>query len=834
MPPISAVTPEKFASFGELLRFLRRKADLTQRELAIAVGYSESQISRLEKNERAPDEATLAARFVPALYIEDEPKWVARLLELGASTHAHTSEADALQPIAEAKPTPHNLPIQLTSFIGREKEIIEIKRLLSGSDGNVRLLTLTGPGGCGKTRLALQAAFGMLEVFPDGVWLVEFAPLADPLIVPQTVSVVLGLKEEQRHPLLVTLTNHLRGKRVLLVLDNCEHLIQPIAQLAEALLQACPGVFILSTSREMLSVAGERSLSVHSLAIPDSRAAMSTKAALQSDAVRLFVERANSVAPHFALTDQNVSAVVQVCQRLDGIPLAIELAAARLKILSTEQLTARLNDTFHLLTGGSRTALHRQQTLQATMDWSYGLLSEKEQHLLRRLSVFAGGWTLEAAEAVCASEGLESTGILDGLTQLVNKSLVLIERVQGEEIRYRMLEIIRQYAMGKLTASSEVNEAQQQHARYYLAQAEAYLFGPGFLRLEQQHDNLRTALAWCLSNTGDVELGLRLATAMSSGMFPVESCRWLEAVLSRADTAGVNITLARANALFELGHVLAYRGDYAAGRAHMTHSLKLFQELGEYSRVAWTLGRLGILAREQGDATTARAQLEESIALFRELGDKHGIASSSVSLGEVAVLQEDPEWAIPLLEEGLELMKERKDVFGPNWVGWVLNHLGHIAQIQGQYTRAMRLHEESISQFREVEELYRDLGFVWGYESLGETALAEGKAAIAARHLMNALGLSQDGGFQAETAWCLAGLAGVAALNEEPERAAWLWGAAEALRQSIGARIAPAARATHERLKADVRKHLGEAMFNAKWAEGQAASLEEAIAEAMS
>ena len=832
MPRASTITPEKFATFGELLRFLRRKADLTQRELAIAVGYSESQISRLEQNERAPEEATLAARFVPALYIEDEPQLVARLLELGASTRTHTSQAAALQPIAEAKSTPHNLPIQLTSFIGREKEIAEIKRLLS--DESVRLLTLTGPGGCGKTRLALQAASSLLDGFRDGVWLVEFAPLTEAALVPQTVAVILGLKEEQGYLLLTTLTNHLLSKRVLLVLDNCEHLIQPIAQLAETILQTCPDVHILSTSREILAIAGERALSVPSLSLPDQHESLSIELLSQYEAVRLFTDRAAVVMPGFSLVLDNVHAIAQICQRLDGIPLAIELAAARIKILSAEQIAARLNDAFHLLTGGSRTALPRQQTLQATMGWSYDLLSEKEQHLFNRLSVFAGGWTLEAAEAVCAGDGIESGEILDLLMQLVNKSLIITERVQGEEISYRMLEIIRQYALEKLTASSELNEVQRRHARYYLAQAQANVFAPGLYPLEQKHDNMRTALVWCLSDTGDAESGLHLAAAIALGMFhPAEACRWLEAALARADTLGMVATFARADALLALGTILAVQGDYAAGRAHMTQSLKVFRELGERSRISFALNRLGWLAREQGDSVAARAHLEESIALNRELGNKVRIAWGLITLGEVALLrEEDTTWAIPLLEEGLALMKEQKDARGALGAGWALNHLGHIAQVRGEIARARRLHEDSISLFQQLEEL--PIGIVWGFQSLGEIALAEGKAVIAARHFVNALGISQDEGFRVETAWCLAGLAGAAALSEEPERAVWLWGAAEALRQSMGVREAPASRATHERLKNVVRQQLGQAAFNAKWAEGQAASVEQAIAKVMS
>ena len=356
----SAVTPEKFTTFGELLRFLRRKAGFTQRELAITVGYSVSQISRLEQNERIPEEAMLAARFVPALYIEDEPQWVARLLELGVATRSQASDTEVFQPIAEAKPTPHNLPIQLTSFIGREKEIIEIKRLISDDRSNFRLLTLTGHGGCGKTRLALQAAFGLLDYFRDGVWLIELASLADPAFVPQTIVDVLGLKEEAGQPLLSTLTNHLRGKKVLLILDNCEHLIRASAQITEALLHACPDVHILSTSREMLGISGERVLFVPSLSMPDIHTFSPIGAVLMSalteyEAVRLFAERAAAVMPDFTLTQENVFTVAQICHRLDGIPLALELAAARIKVLTVEQISARLADVFHLLTGGTCT-----------------------------------------------------------------------------------------------------------------------------------------------------------------------------------------------------------------------------------------------------------------------------------------------------------------------------------------------------------------------------------------------------------------------------------------------------------------------------------------------
>ena len=839
MPRASAITPEKFATFGELVRFLRRKADLTQRELSIAVGYSESQISRLEQNERAPEGATLAARFVPALYIDDEPKWIARLLELGSATHAHISQADALQPIADAKPTPHNLPIQLTSFIGREKEITEIKRLLSERERSVRLLTLTGHGGCGKTRLALQAASSILDDFRDGVWLIELAPLVDPALVPQTVAAVFGLREEAGRPLLSTLTDHLRSKRLLLILDNCEHLVQAGAELAESLLHACPDMCILATSREMLGVGGERALYVPSLSIPDPRESPSVESLSQYGAVRLFADRAVTVEPNFTLTEENAAAIVQICRRLDGIPFAIELAAARIKVLRVEQIAERLVDAFRLLTGGNRTALPRHQTLQAALDWSYDLLSEKERFLFNRLSVFAGGWTLEAAEAVCAGDGIESTEILDLLVHLLNKSLVIAEHEQRDETRYRLLEIVRQYVLMKLVVNHEAITARRRHAEYYLGLAEevlSYLITPvqpaWFDRMEIEHDNLRAALAWSLSAPGGGELGLRLAATARSFWqargYWSEGRGWLEGALAYANIEGVDHTQAYALALRGLGELLSQQGDYEAGQAYFADSLKCYQELGEVSASAAILERLGWLARERGDAVTARLRLEESLALRRELEDQFGLAWGLVTLSEVGVLQEDVAWTTALIEEAFPLLRHFGETYG---IAWCLNHLGHAAQLQGDYVQAKQFHEESLPLFQKFGA--RIIGVPWAFQGLGETALAQGDAELAAKHLTEALTSFHDLGDRTGTSWCLAGLAGVATLHEEPERAAWLWGAAEALRKSIGAREAPASRATHERLKTQVRQQLGEAAFNAKWAEGQAASMEQAIAEAM-
>ena len=408
---------ESFTTFGDLLKYLRRRARMTQRELGIAVGYSESQITRLESGQREPDAIMVEHQFVEALDLKRDPEAANRLIAL--AKNAPVVDANTIAPVAPA--IPNNLPVQLTRFIGREPEVAEVKNLLDAH----RLVTLTGSGGIGKTRLTLEVAGGVLDQYKDGVWLVELAPLADPALLPRTVANVLGLQEQRDISIFDAITDYLHDKHLLLILDNCEHLIDASARLAEGVLKQSHAVRILASSREALGIAGELAWRVPSLP-PD-------------EAVQLFVERGVLANQAFALTPLTTPAVQTICARLDGIPLAIELAAARVRALPVEKIAERLNDRFRLLTGGSRTALPRQQTLRGAIDWSYSLLSEPERTLLRRLAVFVGGWTLEAAEAVC-SEGLDD--VLDALTRLVDKSLVTVD----ETGRYRLLETIRQYA----------------------------------------------------------------------------------------------------------------------------------------------------------------------------------------------------------------------------------------------------------------------------------------------------------------------------------------------------------------------------------------------------
>jgi predicted ATPase/class 3 adenylate cyclase len=737
-----------------------------------------------------------------------------------------------------------NLPTSPTPLIGREHELAQLGALLHQPD--TRLLTLTGPGGIGKTRLALELAGAVLEQFLDGVWLVELAALADPALIVPTIAAVLELREDPGRPLLTTLTTYLRERQPLLILDNCEHLIDACAQMSSTLLQACPRLRLLASSREPLGVAGEAFFRVPALAAPDPHQLPPLDQLMRYPAVQLFVERARTVQPAFIVTEVNAAPLAQVCARLDGIPLAIELAAARVRMLSLAQIAARLDDRFHLLTGGARSALPRQQTLQALIDWSYDLLPEDERALLRRLAVFVGGWTLEAAEAVCTlsieHEELRQAvddrvvlnsqfSILDLLGHLVDKSLV--EAEPGEEIaRYRMLETIRHYALEKLAASGEADALRRRHATYFRDTAQSYISRAESVRGNRpESENLRAALAWSQSAAGDPALALDLAVPVAWVEFNRGDYQGARRLLAQAleYAEGLIDTLRYAEVSGSLGYIISRMGDLAGGRALAEQSYTLYQKLGGKPGEASALELLGWMAREQGDAATARGLLEQGVALNRELGDKGQLIYALVHLAEVAVLEEDAASAETLLEESLALNRESYD---QQSFGWSLNHLGHAAQLHGDYERAAQLHAESLALFIDLAG-EKNAGVMWDWQSLGETALAQGDLVAARGWLAAALRLCDELGDPVMIAWCLAGLGSAAALDEEPERAARLWGAAERLRAALGCRPAPAARATYERAVALARAQLGEEVFAAEWEAGGALTLEQTIAEAL-
>jgi non-specific serine/threonine protein kinase len=650
-----------------------------------------------------------------------------------------------------------NLPLELSSFIGRERELAQVKQMLASS----RLVTLTGAGGCGKTRLGIRAGAELAPEAPDGVWLVELGGLSDTALIGQSVAAALGLGEVSDRPTLDLLIDSLRSKNLLLLLDNCEHLSAACAQLAETLLQHCPQLKILATSREALGIAGERTLTVPPLPVPEpgfmppERADLAA-ALLNYEGVRLFTERATAAHPGFRLTEATAPAVAQICYRLDGIPLAIELAAARVKALSVHQISARLDDRFRLLTGGSRTALPRHQTLQALIDWSHDLLSEAEQVLFRRLSVFAGGWTLEASEGVCAGDGLQPADVLDLLTHLVERSLVLVERRSGEA-RYRMLDTIRQYARVKFLGAGEVEPVRARHLAHFLKLAEAAQTGlrgpeqPGWLnRLETEYDNLRAALEWA-EGSGDSESGLRLA----GGLFRFwllrghadEGRHWLEGTLTRAVAA--ERTRALAKALRGAGYLAIGHGDLAAGRARIEHSLEICRELGDLEGTADSLHGLGRAAYFQGDYSAARSLFNESLTVSLEANHPWGAGHALYRLGMVALIQGDYEEARPCFEESVAIFRE----LGDKWsLSYALSALGEDAFRRGDYPLAHTVLDECLAVLR---ELGSKLGTAMALSELGWLALSEGDYLTARARLEESLALREEVGYQVGVAIAL-------------------------------------------------------------------------------
>jgi len=499
---------------------------------------------------------------------------------------------------------PNNLPVQLTSFIGREQEMARVKEILNGT----RLVTLTGEGGCGKSRLVLQVAANLIDEFPDGVWFVELAPLTDPDLIPQTAASVLGLREAGGQSFMAMLSDFLRPKTILLILDNCEHLIDACAKFADTILHAASKVKFFVTSREALGIAGETAYRVPSLSLPpkDFTGLQDIRSVTQYEAVRLFIDRALAVQPDFSVTNTNAPALVQICQRLDGIPLALELAAARVKSLSVEQIAARLDDRFRLLTGGSRTAMPRQQTLRAAIDWSYDLLTEEERVLLRRLSVFAGGWTLEAAQSVCSCDPVCVDDVLDLLAHLVDRSLIVFEQ-RDSETRYRMLETIRQYSRDKLFESGENERILNQHLDFFLKLAEAAL--PELEstqqvmwlnRLETEHENLRAALDWSQQSQIGMEVGLRLSEVLgefwSIRGHLTEGRARISAVLSHAQV--LNRTAAFGKVLFWAADLAFRQSDYPAGQSFGEEAMPIFQELGDKLNISNKKSLLGWVLQE--------------------------------------------------------------------------------------------------------------------------------------------------------------------------------------------------------------------------------------------
>jgi predicted ATPase/DNA-binding CsgD family transcriptional regulator len=687
----------------------------------------------------------------------------------------------------------HNLPVELSSFVGREKELPEVRRLLE----NNRLLTLTGSGGCGKSRLALAAASGLVERFEDGVWVAELASLADPSLVPQAVAFTLGVRERPGTSLTAALSDYLRTRNLLLILDNCEHLIEACAELAGALLHSCSGLRVLATSREALGITGEMAWPVPSLSLPDLRRLPDIDSLPRYESARLFVERAATVKPNFELTEQNAPAVTKICYRLDGIPLAVELAAARTKVLSVEEISTRLADSFRLLTAGSRTAAPRQRTLQATMDWSHELLGRKERAVFRRMSVFAGGFTLEAAESICAGEELQRDEVLELISRLVDQSLMVAQERDGAA-RYRLLETVRQYGRERLEEADEGDRVRQRHAMYYLAvaeEAEPELKGDRQVswleRLETEHDNFRAAMRWLLGR-GESELAARLGWALwlfwGIRSHLAEGRRSMERALSARGSVAMTAS-ARAKALFVAGMMANYQGDHLSAEPPVQESLGLFKDLEDKVGTAYALSNTGYVALGRGRFRQAIAAIEEAADLFLEEGEKWGAA---IELGFLAV-------------------------------AW---------RNLGDHERAKRLAERALTISREIGERQATTSALYTLAILAQT---EGKDERARDLFEEGLRLSAELGNEADVAHCLEGLASMYGAEGKIMRAARLWGAEEALLEKLEDAVYTYLpdRALHRNQVAAARSQVDEAAWTAAWTEGRAMSPQQGVEYAL-
>ena len=696
-----------------------------------------------------------------------------------------------------AKETSSNIPVPLTSFIGREKELKEIARRLSSS----RLVTLTGPGGVGKTRLAIETAQHSLKNFKDGVFWVGLVGLSDANLIPQEMARSLNIREVAHEPLMETLETHLKSKDLLIVLDNCEHLIRACAHYVEEMLAACPKLKILATSIEALGIFNETTWQVPSLALPESQRLFSPKELKEYSSIELFDARAGKAKSSYVLDERNAFSVAQICRRLDGIPLAIELAAARIKVLSVEEIAARLDDRFSLLTAGSRTAVPRHQTLRATIDWSYDLLTESEKILLRRLSFFIGGFTLEATEAVC-SQGMKRSDILDLLGRLVDKSLVIVEAYSGVgETRYRLLETIRQYALEKLVETGEASVIRDRHLDFYLSLAEKsepHIFGHESViwinRLDKELDNIRAAMDWS-TNSGKAVAALRMAGSLvyfwfywfAHGNLLSEWQHRIQLALSRPE--GMERTLARAKALNALGLLYWADIDPTDNHSEIEEAFSIGQEFRDKWNVATALRNLGLIENIQGNYLEARSYLEISLEMWRDMDPegKMGLSWTLTFLGDVALNQNESNEARSIFEESVAILKEIGD---KNFLAYSVRRLGFLAWREKDFAGAIALCQESLSLNRELGDLRGVLA-------------------------------------------CLAAFADIAVVQGKFARAAQIMAAVETQLAAMGMRLLPVDKMEYERNLAQLRAQFDERTLNKFWGKGKEISLELATAFAL-
>jgi predicted ATPase/DNA-binding XRE family transcriptional regulator len=778
-------------SFDYWLRLKRKALDFTREALADRVGCSVSTIRKLEDEERRPS-AQIAELLAEIFKIPTTERTAFLRFARGDWRSAPSLGGEEapwrVSTLALPQQPRSNLPATFTSLIGRDKDIAAVQDYLANPE--IRLITLIGAPGIGKTRLSIASASKSLAEFPDGVFFVALAPLDQPSLIPSATLQALGYIEMNNLSPEERLIEGIANKRMLLVLDNCEHLIDDVTPLASSLLSACSRLKILTTSREALRIPGEWLYSVPALDMPKEYSIVDLETISEFPALVLFAERARAARSDFALNAENIWAVASICSQLDGLPLAIELIAARVKTLSLEQIAARLDDRFALLTSGSRIAPSRQQTLRATLDWSYELLTETERELFRQLSVFVGGFTLDALETVALLDSNQP--ILDALSRLVDKSLLLVE--QQDQPRYRFLEPIRQYARDRLNETRDSNLIQDRHLNYYLrvaVEAEPYLFGAGQQdwknRLELDHDNLRVALAWSLESN-QIEAGLKMAGALawfwhSKGHLK-EGNLWLEKILASGIGAQGE---ERAKALRASSILSTDTGDYIRARAFAESGIKLYREIGDNRGAGLALADLGASFHRGGKEEEAVQAFEESLRLLRATGERWGIAYALAWLGDTWFRMGDTTRAVTSWEESLRLTQELGD---HSLMAWSVGGLADVARLRADYQRATGMLKEALSLYQRSGDKF---GPPFTLEALGLVAAALGDA----------------------------------------KRAARLWGAASAWRETINEPLPLIYQRDYAASVTQARTQLGEEVYASAWSEGHAMSPEQAIVLAL-
>jgi predicted ATPase/DNA-binding XRE family transcriptional regulator len=815
------IQPPRSDRFGQWLREQRRELGLTQEELADKVGCSRALIRKIEAGERTP---SLQVAELLASCIQIPAQDQAEFVKFARGTSSAFPTERTILGSAHT-----NLPAPLTPILGRDLELEELRHLLGHTE---RLVTLVGPPGIGKTRLAIEAARQAAGRFTHGVYFVDLASVTHPNGVVSTIASTLGV-EAGSGPLLASVIRYLRGKSALLVIDNFEQVVSAAADVAE-LLQAVTTISSLVTSREVLRVRGERQFDVRALHLPDPEHIRDLELLSANPSVALFVRSAQLALPRFEVTDDNADAIARICARLDGLPLAIELAAARIKLFSPHEMSARLDSSLKLLTDGARDMPERQRTLRRALEWSHNLLEPDEKVLFRRLGVFRGGCSLQSAEAVCNAKCDLRVGVAEGLASLLDKSLLRQHEGAVEERRFTMLETVREYAAEHLEGSQEAEEIGLYHAEYFLALAEAaepQLRGPQqpilLDRLGREHSNLRASLEWGLREASTPQallIGLRLVGAL--GWFwelrghLVEGRSWAQLAIERGEVYGHTAVLARV--LNVAGRLLWRQGDNASAHPFFERSLAIFKEEGDQEGIANSLSNLGLIANGRREYRQARSLHEQSLALRREIGDAWGVALSLGNLGLVAFRQGEYERAEQLHRQSLVLRRELGDTWG---TALSLDSLAAVLGAKGNYEMARSLQEESLSIRR---TLGHKQGIAQSLHGLGSIALQEGNYGRAEMLFLEAL----DTYFELEDTGSIAlsfvGLGTAAFHVGDYERAVHLFGAAQTVFASGGTSISAYGNARYESYLQRARAELGEATYEALWTKAQETELEQA------